>query len=215
MSAPELSVSVEGVEVVRHAIAPTLRFFLAADDLSGREVYTVALSAQLHIEPGKRRYDDAAKEGLRDLFGEPERWPATAHPFLWSRVDLLVPSFLGRAKFDLLVQCTYDHEVASAKYLASLEDGDVPLTFHFSGTVLYRGDADRLQMVQMPWDDSAAFALPVRTWRDMIEAYYPQSGWIRLHSDTLAILRREAAERGLPSLDACVLDLLSERGEVA
>lgn len=214
MSAPELSVSVEDVEVVRHAIAPTLRFFLAADDASGRDVYTVALSAQIHIDPGKRRYDDATKDGLRDLFGEPERWPATARSFLWSRVDLLVPSFRGRAGFDLLVPCTYDHEVASAKYLASLADGDVPLTFHFSGTVLYRGDADRLQMVQMPWDDSASYALPVRTWREMIEAYYPQSGWIRLHADTLATLRREAAERGLPSLESCVVDLLSERGEV-
>jgi Family of unknown function (DUF6084) len=211
VSAPDLRISVEGAEVVPHAIAPTLRFRLTADDASGREVYTVALSAQVHIDPAKRRYGDVEKERLVDLFGEPGRWPATTRSFLWSRVDLLVPSFRGRTEFELLVQCTYDHEVASVKYLASLDGGDVPLTFHFSGTVLYRGDEDRLQMVQMPWDDSAGYALPMATWREMIAAYYPHSGWIRLHSDTLAVLRREAAERGLPSLEACVLDLLSER----
>ena len=212
---PDLAMSVVGVEVVHHAIAPTLRFRMAADDASGREVYTVALSAQLHIDPGKRRYEDVERERLVDMFGEPSRWPATARSFLWTRVDLLVPNFRGRTEFDLLVPCTYDHEVASAKYLASLEGGDVPLTFHFSGTVLYRGEHDRLQVVQMPWDDSAPFSLPLATWRDMIEAYYPRSGWIRLHADTLAVLRREAAERGLPSLEACVLDMLSARGEVA
>ena len=43
--------------------------------------------------------------------------------------------------------CTYDLELAAAKYLYSLPGGQVPLLFNFTGTIFYRGedgpDADR------------------------------------------------------------------------
>ena len=214
MSLPELTLAVVGAGFVPHAAGPTLRFSLTADDDSGLEVYTVALSAQVNIEPAKRRYDAIDRDRLGDLFGAPDRWPATTHGFVWSRVDRLVPSFTGHGEFDLLMPCTYDHEVAGTKYLASLEDGEVPLAFHFSGTVLYRSAEDRLQMTQVPWSESAHFGLPVSVWREMIDHHFPRSGWVRLHADTLADLRRRAADRGLPSLEACVVDLLGERGPV-
>lgn len=204
-----------GAEPVPHAAAPTMRFRLEADDASGRDVYTVALCAQIHLEPGKRPYGEAEIDRLGDLFGTRDRWPATTRPFLWGRVDVLVPSFTGGIAFDLLLACTYDHEVASAKYLASLDGGDVPVAFHFSGSVMYRGDGGGLQIVQVPWESSASYSLPVDVWRAMIASYYPNSGWVRLHADTLAELRRQAAERGLPSLEACVLELLGERGGVS
>lgn len=203
-----------GAEPVPHAVGPTMRFRLAARDDSGREVYSVALAAQIHLEPARRPYAEAEVERLGDLFGARERWPATTRPFLWSRVDVLVPSFTGATEFDLLVPCTYDHEVAGTKYLASLDGGEVPVAFHFSGTVLYRGDGGGLQIVQMPWEAPARYGLPVAVWRGMIESYYPSSGWVRLHADTLAELRRQAAERGLPSLEACVSEMLAERGRV-
>ena len=203
-----------GAEPVPHAVGPTMRFRLAARDDSGREVYSVALAAQIHLEPARRPYAEAEVERLGDLFGARERWPATTRPFLWSRVDVLVPSFTGATEFDLLVPCTYDHEVAGTKYLASLDGGEVPVAFHFSGTVLYRGDGGGLQIVQMPWEAPARYGLPVAVWRGMIESYYPSSGWVRLHADTLAEVRRQAAERGLPSLEACVSEMLAERGRV-
>ncbi len=206
---PELTISVTGVEAVPHAVAPTLRFHLEAADTSGLDVYTVALSAQINMEPGKRRYDATDRERLGDLFGEPERWPATTHGFVWTAVSVLLPSFRGRTSFEIRVPCTYDHEVAGTKYLASLRDGEVPLAFHCSGTVLYRGAQDRLQITQIPWSESAHFSMPIGVWREMIEHYFPDSGWIRLRSETLAELRRVAAERGLPSLETCVLDLLA------
>lgn len=215
MTIPRLSLTVTGAEHVEHAAAPTLRFAIEATDDSGLEVYTVALSAQINIEPAKRRYDEIDRGRLGDLFGEAERWPATTHSFVWTKVEALAPSFRGSTTFELRVPCTYDHEVAGTKYMASLDDGDVPLAFHFSGTVLYRGAGDRLQVTQVPWSESAYFAMPVAVWRDMIEHYFPRSGWIRLHADTLAELRRRAAERGLPSMESCVLDLLAERDAVS
>ena len=48
--------------------------------------------------------------------------------------------------------CTYDLELAAAKYLYSLPDGEVPLSFHFTGSVLHRGDDGQLQVVLDPVD---------------------------------------------------------------
>ena len=116
-----------------------MRFHLLAEEPEGREVYAVALTTQIQIDPALRVYDDAERERLVELFGPPERWGATTHSFQWARVESLVPSFTGSTPFALEVPCTYDLEVASAKYFDALDDGDVPLSFHFNGTVLYRG----------------------------------------------------------------------------
>ena len=63
---------------VDHAAAPTLSFTLEIDDRSGREVFAVALTIQIQLEPIKRKYDDATRERLVELFGEPGRWATTA-----------------------------------------------------------------------------------------------------------------------------------------
>ena len=99
---------------------------------------------------------------------------------------------------------------SSSKYLYGLPDGEVPLAFNFNGTVHYRGDGGRLQMSLIPWACSAEFRLPVATWRELIEHYYPQTGWIALRDETLLALQREKAARALPTLDACVAELLEE-----
>jgi hypothetical protein len=59
----------------------------------------------------------------------------------------------------------------------------------------------------VPWV-SAAFRLPVATWRGMIDRHYPGAGWIRVQGDTLRRLQLWRAERGLPTFDAAVGDLL-------
>ena len=84
-------------------------------------------------------------------------------------------------------------EVASSKFLYGLPDGEVPLAFNFNGTVHYRGDDGRLQMSLIPWSCSAEFRLPVATWRDLIDHYYPSTGWIALREETLRALQREKA----------------------
>ena len=91
-------------------------------------MHAIALAAQLQIDPAKRSYDDATRERLVELFGAPERWAATTRSFLWAQVGTVVPAFRGAADFPLDVPCTYDLEVAAAKYVYSLPDGEVPLT---------------------------------------------------------------------------------------
>jgi hypothetical protein len=63
-------------------------------------------------------------------------------------------------------------------------------------------------MSLVPWSCSAEYRLPVATWRDLIEHYYPRAGWIPLREETLLALQRVKAERGLPTLDATVAELL-------
>ncbi len=109
-------------EEVRHAAAPLLRFAGHVTEPEGREVYTIALSVQIMIDPARRRYDDDTKERLVDLFGEPERWSATTHSFLWAEVDVLLPAFTGATGFRIPLPASYDLEVAAAKYLYALPE---------------------------------------------------------------------------------------------
>ncbi len=195
-------------EAVRHAAAPTLAFTGHVAETSGREVYTIALTAQIMIEPAKRTYDEATRERLVEMFGAPERWAATTHPFLWAQIGVLVPAFTGATAFRLPVPCTYDLELAAAKYIHSMPDGEAPLLFNFTGTIFYRGDAGRMQIVKVPWECSARYSMPAATWQEMIAHHYPGGGWVRLDDSTLEALGTRKAERGLPSFDATVADLI-------
>ena len=205
---PALEFTVLGAEPIEHAASPGVRFHLLAGEPEGREVYAVALSTQIHIDPARRTYDDEARERLVELFGPRERWGATTHSFQWARIDSLVPSFSGSTPFTIEVPCTYDLEVASAKYFDGLRDGDVPLSFHFNGTVLYCGADDRLQVVLVPWSCTSRWSMPVEVWRRTIAAHYPGGGWIRLQRETLETLSQRKAERGLHSFDDTVRELL-------
>jgi hypothetical protein len=205
---PALEFSVLGAEPIEHAASPGLRFHLHAGEPGGREVYAVALSTQIHVDPARRAYDDGERERLVELFGPRERWGATTHSFQWARVDSLVPSFTGSVAFAIEVSCTYDLEVASAKFFDALAGGEVPLSFHFNGTVLYCGADDRLQVVLVPWSSTVRWRMPVDVWRRTIDAHYPGGGWIRLQRETLEALSRRKAEQGLHTFDDTVRGLL-------
>ena len=119
----------------------------------------VALTAMIEIEPSKRRYDDAERERLVELFGEPERWASTTSSFRWAQAEVLVPSFTGLDEVRRSsCACTYDLEVGGSQVLRrARQDGEAPLRFHFNGTVFYEADDGRMQLIQVPWDCSARF----------------------------------------------------------
>lgn len=204
---------VRGATWARDAAAPLLRFELGVTEPSGREVFTIALAAQINIDPARRAYDAPTRAALVELFGEPERWGSTTQSFVWAQAGTLVPSFTGATTFALTVPCTYDLELAAAKYFYNLPDGEVPLSFHFSGSILHRGDDGQVQVVLVPWTCSAQWRMPVATWRAMMDHHYPNGTWVRLQAETLEALARRRARRALPSFDACVTDLLATEGD--
>ena len=208
--APEPEFQVLGATGRRYAAVPALDFDVHVSEPGGRQVYAIVLTAQVMIEPARRQYDAETRERLVELFGPPERWATTTRSLVWHQAEAVVPAFTGSTTFHIALPATFDMEVASAKYLHGLPDGEVPLAFNFNGTVHYRGDDGRLQLSLVPWSCSAEFRLPVSTWRELIDHYYPRTGWIALRDETLLALQREKATRALPTLDACVAELLEE-----
>jgi len=149
---PELRFAVAGVEALRPAAAPTLRFTLALD-AAGAAIRSVVLGVQVQIAARRRRYDAAEREPLADLFGTPERWGETLRTLAWTHATLVVPPFEGATTAHLDVPVTYDFEVAAARYLAALRDGDVPLELLFSGTVFTAdGPGGMLRVERLSWD---------------------------------------------------------------
>jgi hypothetical protein len=50
--------------------------------------------------------------------------------------------------------------------------------------------------------------MPVVVWRDLMGAFFPNSGYIRLDRDTVNALLQAKAARGLTSWDSVVASLL-------
>jgi hypothetical protein len=206
---PEPEFEVLRSRPVRYAAAPTLALDLQVTEPGGRQVYMIALSIQLMLEPARREYDAATRERLTGLFGAPERWAVTTRSLVWAHLNVIVPAFTGSTVLAVALPCSYDLELAAAKYLHALPGGEVPLALHFNGTVYYPDGNGGLQMVLIPWSRTAEHRMPISVWRETIEHYYPDRGWIGLGSETLHALERERVARGLPTYDACVRSLLA------
>ncbi|WP_369251715.1 DUF6084 family protein [Streptomyces sp. R41] len=206
----ELSFACTGVRADRYAAGPTLVFRLRVTAADNARVHALALRCQIRIEPARRGYGSAEADGLRDLFGERSRWSSTLQPVQFAQVSLMVPGFTGETEADLVVPCTYDMDVAAARYLAALTGGEVPLLMLFSGTAFTGAGGFRIEPV--PWDREAAFRMPVATWREMVEQHFPGCGWIRLPRDTMDALLAYRSRRALPSWEATLRALLDESG---
>jgi hypothetical protein len=142
------------------------------------------------------------------VFGEPSRWGETLRPLLWTHTNVTVPQFSGSVTIDMPIACTYDFEVVSVKYFSALGDGDIPLTFLFSGTIFYEGEEENLQVAQISWSKEASYRFPVTVWQDMIAHYFPNSAYIRLHKDVFDQLYRYKATHGLPTWESVMTHLL-------
>ena len=211
---PDLHFGVEGAEVLEYAAAPSLLFKLRIENLEEELIRSVSLNIQVRIAATQRHYDTAEQERLLEVFGEPHRWGNTLRSLLWTHTTLQISPFSGSTVVDMPVPCTYDLEVVAAKYFYALEDGEVPLEFLFSGTVFYKGEGGRLQIARISWEKEAEYWMPIRLWKEMMERYFPNSAWIRLHKDAFDQLYDYKVRRGLPTWEAAVESLLraSEQG---
>jgi hypothetical protein len=205
---PDLEIRVEGAAVLEYAAAPSLVFKLRLENLEGEPIRSVSLNTQVRIAATQRHYGAVEQERLLEVFGEPHRWGNTVRSLLWTHTTLQVPPFSGSTVVDMPVPCTYDLEVVATKYFYALEDGEVPLEFLFSGTVFYAGEGGRLQIARVSWEKEAEYRMPVRLWKEMMEQYFPNSAWIRLHKDAFDQLYDYKVRMGLPTWEAAVEALL-------
>jgi hypothetical protein len=199
---PDLQLTVEGAEVVQFAAAPLLAFKVRIVNTPDDEiVHTVALRAQLQIEVSRRKYDSNEQACLLDLFGEPDRWGQTLRSLLWTHATVVVPGFTGSGLADIPVACTFDFNVAATKYFHGVTGGDLPLCFQFSGTVFYMGEDGTLQVAPISWNKESKYRLPVKVWKDLMDAHYPNSAWLSLHRDTFEKLSQFKRREGIPAWD--------------
>ncbi len=212
-ASPEPEFAITAVAHQAFAATPTMVFAAAASDASGAQIRSMALNVQVMIDPARRGYDDETRVRLTELFGPPESWAPSTSGLAWAQVATGVPGFAGSTTFAIEVPCTYDLEVAAAKYFYAIPGGEVPLSFHFSGNVFFDGPTGALQVVPVAWSNTATYRMPISAWRAMIAEHYPGGGWIRIDHETLAALQKRRSARGLPSFDACVAELLRAAGE--
>jgi hypothetical protein len=200
-----------GASADPYAVTPTLSFRLAITERSGVRLHAIALRCQIRIEPHRRRYSATEAERLHDLFGDTSRWADTVKPIQLATVMAMVPSFSDVTEIDLPVPCTYDLEVASARYLQGLDDGTIPLLMLFSGTVFVATETG-FSVELVPWSAEASYRMPVTIWRDLVDAHFPGSAWLRCSRQTLDALSVYKARNALPTWDATLTALLATAG---
>ena len=164
---------------VRYAATPMLTFDVQVSEPTGRQVYMIALTIQVMIEPARRAYDEATRERLVGLFGPPERWSVTTRSLVWAQLDVVVPAFTGSTTVAVPI---------AVQLRPRGGRGEVP-----ARAARRRGAArDALQRRRLlpqrrgrpadgrciPWSRSVGFRMPVSVWRETIEHYSPTpAGW--------------------------------------
>jgi hypothetical protein len=207
----DLGFACTGIRAAHDTAGPALVVSLRITETSGAAVEAIALRCQLRIEPAQRRYSPDETNRLLDLFGPRADWGSTLHAIQLASVPHLVPAFTGVVDTDFTLPFSYDVEVAAGKYFASLADGEIPLALLFSGTVFLAGPKG-FTVEPVPWHLDARYRLPVATWRNAIDAHFPNRGWIALRRDTIDTLRAYAAAEAIVDHDALVERLLKEAG---
>ncbi len=208
----DLAFSVVDIVPERYAASPQLTARLSLTEATGAVIHAIALRCQVRIQPQRRGYTPEEEAGLQDLFGARVRWPSTLKPFLWMQCSTMVQGFTGATEVDLPLPCTFDFEVAAAKYLHALRERTIPVELLFSGTVFTKGITG-FGVEQVPWDREASFQLPVATWTELMDQHFPNSGWIRLDREVLTALAHYKSSLGLTTWEAAVEGLLAAAGD--
>lgn len=193
---PDLHFQVEDAFATPNAAVPQLTFRVLITNCEPEPIHSIALRAQVQIEPVRRRYKPAEQERLKELFGEPERWSKSVHPLLWTNANVTVTAFTGSTVVDIPVPCTFDFNVAITKYIHGLEGGELPISLLFSGTVFHAGQVG-LQIAQIPWDREASYKLPIRAWKEMMDQHYPNTAWLCIERDVFDRLAEYKARNNI------------------
>src|SRR5579872_1122402 len=213
---PNLTFQLEGAEAVPYAATPLLHLKTRISSPQPViEIQNILLQCQIQIDPARRSYQPAERDNLRELFGSASRWGQTLRQLLWTNAQVVVPAFQGATVVDVPLPCTFDLNVAVTKYLNGLHEGDIPICVLFSGTIFYTGDEGALHIAKIPWDREVNYRLPVRVWKEMMDAYYPNSAWLCLQRDVFDQIYRYKMDRGLLTWEQALESLLASAEENA
>jgi Family of unknown function (DUF6084) len=210
----DLAFSVQEAARVPHAAVPTVSIGVRIDAPAGAEVRSILLDTQVQIAARRRGYPDESHERLAELFGPPGDWGRNLQTLPWARVTTVVPPFTGSAQVEIPLTCTYDLEVAAARYVDALPGGVVPLELIFSGTVFRAGPGGGLMAERIGWEPAAECRLPVALWREALRRHFGDTAWVRVGRDRHDRLAAFKARHRLATWDDAV-DALLAAGERA
>lgn len=206
---PDLSFEIIGVNPARNMITPTLAFDLRVTNrFPEQAIQTVLLRCQIQIEVARRRYSPAEQNQLRELFDDPSRWGDALRTMTWMNTSVNIPAFTGSTVYPVTVPCTFDFNVATAKYFHGIADGEVPLTFLFSGSVFYDTGGGALQVAPISWNKEARFRLPVQVWKSLMDLHYPNTASLNLRRDVFDELYRFKMSEGLATFEEAIQRML-------
>jgi Family of unknown function (DUF6084) len=153
----DLSFKIEAAAFVPLVVAPTLILKLRITNAdAGVLIHSTAICCQMRFE-ATRPHCKAEEQGLRNS--------------LWAYAWVEVPSFRDSTLVDLPIPCTSDFAAIAAKHFDGHSAEKIPPPLRFSGTALYADAEDIVRRAQILWEHDREFKLPVRIWRDMIDAY--------------------------------------------
>ena len=199
-----LHFSVRDAQAKPHTAVPTIAFALRIASQEGIEA--LVLHAQLRIEPQWREYEGTEKTLLNELFGTPDRWQTTLRTFSWADVPVMVPAFEKETIVEVAIPCTYDFDIAAAKYLNALGGGLIPVRFLFSGAIFRRTPSFSSERVS--WASECAYRLPYEVWKEAMRACYGDDALIRIKHETFERLLEYRALSGASSWDDVILQLV-------
>ena len=81
----------------------------------------------------------------------------------------------------------------------------------FSGTVFVATEQG-FSVELVPWSAEASYRMPVSVWRELVDAHFPGSAWLRCSRETLDALSAYKARHALPTWDATLTELARRGG---
>jgi hypothetical protein len=205
----ELSFAVDGASPVAFAVSPQIALSLRVTNARPeRPVESVLLRCQVQIDASARSYGPEETRGLRDLFGSGATWGRSMTRLSWTHTAVVVPPFTHEANVDVIVPCTFDMCVATAKYFRALLEGGAPIILLFGGTIFRRDDGGALQAAPISWSTEARFTIPGRVWRDAVAHHYAGIMPLPLRQDVFDRLDRYRRENSLPTWEQVIDRLL-------
>lgn len=159
---PKLDFRVLSAErALTHGGAAAVRLtFAITNEIADEDVHGGALECGLRLEPALRSYSPEEEVRLVDVFGPQSGWREALRPRPWAHVSVDLPAFRSTATLEVLVPCSPGDGDATARYVESLDGGDIPIRVLYRGRVLF-GLEEAPSMRPIPHSTETAFRLPL------------------------------------------------------
>lgn len=214
---PDVDFQITGVRSASDGMTPLMVFDLRIENRPADEhIQSILLQTQIRIEATRRRYGERERERLVELFGPTAEWGRTLRDMHWTNESTTAPAFTGCTTVELTVPCTFDMNIATAKYFYGIDDGEIPLIFLFAGTIFY-SSGGRMLIQRVSWESECRYRMPVARWKALMDEHYPNSAWMYLERDVFDRLYAYKQSNGFTSWDEALCRLLDvvDRPEVA